>query len=69
MDAYGVYKAFGEVMRTTKYSKLPDVERKYESDGQTEVDLKHTEEQKEALIKNQMAVTAFTMAFRNNEDH
>ena len=24
MDAYGVYKVFEEVMKTTKYSKLPD---------------------------------------------
>ena len=45
-----------------------DVEKKYKADGQTKVDLKHTEEQKEALIKNRMAVTAFTMAFWNNED-
>ena len=58
MDAYGVYKAFGEVMRTTKYSKLPDVERKYESDGQTEADLEYTEEEKEALIKNRIAEKA-----------
>ena len=26
MDVYGVYKEFGKVMKTTKYSKLPDVE-------------------------------------------
>ena len=39
MDAYGVYKEFGEVMKTTKYSKLPDVERRYKADGQTDVDL------------------------------
>ena len=68
MDAYGMYKEFREVMKSTKYSKLPDVERKYEADGETEVGLKHTEEEKEALIKKRMAVTAFTMAFRNNED-
>ena len=68
IDAYSVYKEFGEVMKTTKYSKLPDVEREYKSDGQTKMDLKHTEEDKEVLIKNRMAVTAFTMAFRNNED-
>mmetsp|Transcript_7407 Transcript_7407/g.8618 ORF Transcript_7407/g.8618 Transcript_7407/m.8618 type:complete len:115 (+) Transcript_7407:67-411(+) len=42
MDAYGIYKEFGEVMKTTKYSKLQDAEKKYdETDGQTEVDLKH----------------------------
>ena len=68
MDAYGVYKEFGEVMKSTKYSKLPGIKRKYETDGETEVDLEHTEEQKEALIKNRMAVTALTMAFRDNED-
>ena len=68
MDAYSIYKEFGEVMKTTKYSNLPDVEKKYESDGQTKVDLKHTEDKKKAQIKNRMAVTAFTMAFRNNED-
>ena len=56
MDTYGVYKEFGEVIKSTKCSILPNVEKKYESDGQTEVDLKHTEEQKEALIKNRMAV-------------
>ena len=55
-------------MKSTKYSKLPDVERKYEADGETEVDLKHTEEEKEALIKNRIVVTALTMAFQNNED-
>ena len=32
MYTYGVYKEFGEVMKTTKYSKLPDVEKKYEAD-------------------------------------
>ena len=68
MDAYGVYNKFGEAIKSTKYSKLPDVERKYEADGQTEVDLKHTEEEKEAFIKNRVAVTVFTMAFQNNED-
>ena len=54
MDAYKVYKEFGEVLKATKYSKLPDVERKLEADSQTEVDLKHTEEYKDALIKNRM---------------
>ena len=39
MDSYGVYKEFGEVMKTTKYTNLPDVEKKYKSDGQTKVDL------------------------------
>ena len=68
MDAYGVYKVFGEVMKSTKYSKLPDVERKYKADGETKVDLKHLEEQKEALIKNRMTVTALTMAFRDNKN-
>ena len=48
--------------------KLPDVERKYEAGGQIELDLKHTEEQKEALVKNRMTVTALTMAFWDNED-
>ena len=32
-------------MKSAKYSKLHDVERKYEADGETEVGLKHTEEQ------------------------
>ena len=54
-------------MKTTKYSNIPDVENQYESDGQTIADLEHTEGEKDALIKNQMAVTAFTMAFPNNE--
>ena len=62
MDAYGVYKDFGEVMEITKYSKLPAAEKQFESNGQTEVDLKHTAEEKEALVKNRMAVTAFTRA-------
>ena len=35
MDAYGVYKKFGEVMKAKKYSKLPDEEKKFESDGET----------------------------------
>ena len=43
MDTYGVYKEFDEVLKATKYSKLPDEERKFEADGQTKVDLKHTE--------------------------
>ena len=68
MDAYGVYKEFSEVMKTTKYANLPDQEKQFESDGVTEVDLKHTDTEKEALIKNRMAMTAFTMAFWNNED-
>ena len=63
------YDSLGQrSMKTTKYSKLLDVEKKYEADGQTKVNLKHTEEEKETLVKNRMAVTAFTMAFRNNED-
>ena len=69
IDAYGLYKDFSEVMKATKYSKLLSIKKKYELDNETEVDLKHSEEQKEALIKNRMAVTAFTMAFRNCEDH
>ena len=68
MDAYGVYKKFGEALKAKKYSKLPDEEKKYESNGKTEVNLKHSHQQKEALIKNKMAVTAFTMAFRDNKD-
>ena len=68
MDADGLYKDFSEVMKASKYAKLPAIEKKYVSDGKTEVDLKHSEEQKEALIKNRMAVTAFTMVFRNCED-
>ena len=66
MDAYGIYKEFGEVLKAKKHSKLPDKEIEYESDGETEVDLKHTEEEKEMLVKNKMAITAFTMAFRDN---
>ena len=68
MDAYGLYKDFSEVMKTTKYANLPDQEKQLESDGVTEVDLKHTDTEKEALIKNRMAVTAFTVAFGNCED-
>ena len=68
MDAYGVYKEFGEVMKLTKWSKLPDKEVKYEADSKTEVDLKYIEEQKEGLIKNIMAMKALTMAFQDNND-
>ena len=68
MDAYGVYNAFGEVVKAKKYSKLPDQELKYESDGETMTDLKHTEDQKEMLIKNKMPVTTFIMAFWDNHD-
>ena len=68
MDAYRVYKKFGEVLKATKYSKLPGLERKYEADGQTKVALKYTEEQKRALIKNRMTVTALIMASWENED-
>ena len=32
MDAYGVYKEFSEVMKTTKYANLPDQEKQLESD-------------------------------------
>ena len=42
MDAYSVYKEFSEVMKATKYAKLPDNEKEYESDEETEIDLKHT---------------------------
>ena len=55
MDAYGVYKEFGEVLKTPKYSKLPDQEIKCKIDDQTEVDLKHTEEQKVLNITSQCA--------------
>ena len=55
-------------MAATKYSKLQNQEIKYEADGETEVDLKHTEEQKEALIKNRMIAAALTMAVRDNND-
>ena len=68
MDAYGIYKEFGEVLKAKKHSKLPDKEMEYQSDGETEIDLSHTPEQKEMLVKNKMAVTAFTMAFRDNTD-
>ena len=68
IDAYGVYKEFEEVMKSTKYFKLPGVEMKFEADGETEVDLKHTEDQKEALIKNRMAMTVIPIAFRDNDD-
>ena len=68
MDAYGVYKEFSEVMKTTKYANLPDQEKQLESDGVTEVDLKHSDTEKEALLKNRMAVTAFTVAFGSCED-
>ena len=68
MDAYSVYKEFSEVMKATKYAKLPDNEKEYESDEETEIDLKFTEDEEEALLKNRMAVTAFTMAFRECSD-
>ena len=68
MDAYSVYKEFSEVMKATKYAQLPDNEKEFKSDEETENYLKHTEEEKEALLKNQMAVTAFTMAFRECSD-
>ena len=32
------------------------------------MDLKHIEEEKETLIKNRAAMTAFTMAFQSNKD-
>ena len=60
MNAYGVYKEFGEVLKTTKYSKLPNQEIKYDADGETEIGLKHTGEQKEALIKNRPSRTTST---------
>ena len=44
MDVYGVYKEFGEVMKPTKWSKLPDQEVKYDTNVETEIDLKHSEE-------------------------
>ena len=68
MDAYGVYKEFSEVMKTTKYANLPDQEKQLELDGVTEVDLKHSDTEKEALLKNRMAVTAFTVAFGSCQD-
>ena len=68
MDAYGVYKEFGEVLKVKKHSKLPNREIEYEADGETELDLNHTEEEKEMMVKNKMAVTAFTMVFRYNHD-
>ena len=58
MDAYSVYKEFSEVMKATKYAKLPDNEKEYESDEETEIDLKLTDVKDEALLKNWMAVTA-----------
>ena len=63
-----VYKEFSEVMKTTKYANLPDQEKQLESDGVTEVDLKHSDTEKEALLKNRMAVTAFTVAFGSCQD-
>ena len=63
MDSYRVYKKFGEVMKAKNHSKLPDKEVEYQSNGKTEVDLKHQEDEKEMLIKNKMTVTAFSMAF------
>ena len=63
---WSVQKEFGEVMKPTKWSKLPDQEVKYDTDGETEIDFKYTKEQKEAFIKNRMAVTALTISFRDN---
>ena len=68
MDAYGIYKEFGEVVKAKKHSKLPDKESEYEADGESEVDLKHSTSEKEMLTKNKMVVTAFTLAFRENHD-
>ena len=70
MDAYSVYKEFSEVMNSTKYAKLPENEKEFkdDNDNDTEVDLKFTEDEEEALLKNRMAVTAFTMAFRECSD-
>merc|ERR1712086_722833 len=64
-----MYKEFSEVMKAAKYAKLPDNEKEYESDNdEIEIDLKFTEHEEEALLKNRMAVTAFTMAFRECSD-
>ena len=55
-------------MKVKKHSKLSDREVEYEFNGETEVDLKHSDKEKEMLIKNKMAMTAFTMAFWDNHD-
>ena len=46
MDSYGVYKDFGDFLKAKKHSKLPDKEIEYGSDGETEINLKHTTEEK-----------------------
>ena len=70
MDAYSAYKEFSEVMKATKYAKLPDKEKDFkdDDDDDSEIDLKFSEDEEEALLKNRMAVTAFTMAFRECSD-
>ena len=50
MDAYSVYKEFSEVMKATKYAQLPDNEKEFESNEETEIDLKHSNEEKEASL-------------------
>ena len=53
MDAYSVYKEFSEVMKATKYAKLPENEKEFKPDDEeTEIDLKFTEDEEEALLKN-----------------
>ena len=69
MDAYSVYKEFSEVMKATEYAKLPENKKEFKSnDDETEINLKFTKDEEEALLKNRMAVTAFTMAFRECSD-
>ena len=67
--AYAIQKEFDDACRTTttRNTELSQYEVEFETDG-TPKALSHTDEQKEAIVKNKMAILAMTIAFVKSHD-
>ena len=61
--AYATQKEFDEACNKTRNPKLPTHEVEFETDGVTPKTCTHTKEEKQAVIKNKMAIATFTIAF------
>lgn len=65
-EAYAVHKKFDNVLKETKFSELPKLEKKFDATTGEEVDQKLTEKQQKAIEMNRMGITAFYMAFQGS---
>jgi len=69
-NSYAMHKEFKEVLNVTKHYNLPEQEKFFDSNGDPDkaTERKLTDENKEALTLNKMAILALVIAFKDNKN-